>query len=102
VKTCQVRIHGQTYSLGTDMDPEAVRRVADKVDTRMREVAEASPSATPVQVAVLAALDIASEGQGRAEAPPAEVPAAAFEEVESRAAAMIARLESVAPGLLTT
>lgn len=57
----QVEIFGQTYSLRTDADEEHVRRVADLVDAKMREVASGTRSVSTVHVAVLAALDIASE-----------------------------------------
>jgi hypothetical protein len=61
VKACEVNIYGQTYTLHADIDTEEVTRVAKQVDSQMRAVAKASPSASAVQVAVLAALAIASE-----------------------------------------
>jgi len=57
----QVEIFGQTYSLRTDADAEHVRRVADLVDQKMREAAGASRSVSTLQIAVLAAMDLASE-----------------------------------------
>ncbi len=57
----QVEIFGQTYSLRSEADEEHVRQVADLVDSRMCEIASGSRSASALQVAVLAALDIASE-----------------------------------------
>lgn len=57
----QVEIFGQTYALRSDADEDHVRSVADLVDSRMREVASGSRSVSTLQIAVLAALDIASE-----------------------------------------
>lgn len=57
----QVEIFGHTYSLRTDAEEEHVRRVAGLVDAKMREVAAGTRSVSTVHVAVLAALDIASE-----------------------------------------
>ncbi len=57
----QVEIFGQTYVLRADADEEHVRKVADLVDSKMREVAGVTRSVSTLQIAVLAALDIASE-----------------------------------------
>jgi len=57
----EVEIFGQTYSLRADADAEHVKRVAVLLDERMREVASAGRTVSSVQIAVLAALDIASE-----------------------------------------
>lgn len=57
----QVEIFGQKYSLRSEEDAAHVRRVAAFVDGKMREVASGAPSASTLQVAVLAALDVASE-----------------------------------------
>jgi len=56
-----VEIFGQTYPLRTDADAEHVRRVAELVDAKMREAAGASRSVSTLQIAVLAAMDLASE-----------------------------------------
>lgn len=57
----EVEIFGQKYALRADADEEHVRKVADLVDQKMREVATGSRSISTMQIAVLAALDIASE-----------------------------------------
>jgi len=57
----QVEIFGHKYSLRSDEDEAHVKRVAALVDGKMREVASGARSASTLQVAVLAALDIASE-----------------------------------------
>ena len=56
-----VEIFGQNYALRVDADEEHVRKVAELVDLKMREVAAASQSVSTLQIAVLAALDVASE-----------------------------------------
>jgi cell division protein ZapA len=56
-----VEIFGHHYALRADADEEHVRKVADLVDSKMREVADGSRSVSTLQIAVLAALDIASE-----------------------------------------
>lgn len=61
MKVCEVKIFGQTYSLRADIDEGEVRRVAELVDSRMRQVASAVPGASALQVAVLAALDFAGD-----------------------------------------
>lgn len=57
----QVEIFGQAYSLRTDADEQHVRKVADLVDERMREVAAGSKSVSTLHIAVLAAMDLASD-----------------------------------------
>ncbi|GAB4266019.1 MAG: hypothetical protein Kow0092_18710 [Deferrisomatales bacterium] len=57
----QVEIFGQVYSLRADADEDHVRKVAALVDEKMREVAANSRSVSTAQIAVLAALDLASE-----------------------------------------
>ena len=57
----QVEIFGQAYMLRAAADEEHVRKVADLVDSKMREVAAVTRSVSTLQVAVLAALDLASE-----------------------------------------
>ena len=57
----QVEIFGQTYALRSQADEEHVRQVAGLLDLKMREVASGSRSVSTLQIAVLAALDIASD-----------------------------------------
>jgi cell division protein ZapA len=88
----EVEIFGQAYSLRTDAEEEHVRRVADLLDLKMREVASGTRSVSTLQIAVLAALDIASEymhTEARAERLVAEV--------EARADAMARRIASASP-----
>ncbi len=57
----QVEIFGQGYTLRADVEGEHVKRVAELVDRKMREVASAARTVSTLQIAVLAAMDLASE-----------------------------------------
>jgi cell division protein ZapA (FtsZ GTPase activity inhibitor) len=57
----QVYIFNQTYNLRSGSDEEYVRRVARRVDERMRQISSLAPYHDPVKVAVLAALHMADE-----------------------------------------
>ncbi len=93
----QVEIFGQTYSLRSEAEEEHVKQVADLVDSRMREVASGSRSTSVLQIAVLAALDIASEFvQKKAEADRRAV------EVEARIDALARRIASLDPELYSS
>ena len=59
--TVIVKIFGEEYPITSAGDPEHIRRVADFVDSRMREVALISRSKAKEKVAILTALSIASE-----------------------------------------
>ena len=56
----RVEIYDQTYQL-RGSDPHYIGQLAEYVDTKMREVAEATRIADSLKVAVLAALNIADE-----------------------------------------
>ena len=60
-KGVKVEIYDQTYNIGGDLDEAYVAELARYVDTRMREVAEATKMVDSLRVAVLAALAIADE-----------------------------------------
>lgn len=57
----QVEIFGQVYTVRADAEGEHVRRVAELVDRKMREAASAARAVSTLQIAVLAAMDLASE-----------------------------------------
>ena len=87
-----VEIFGQVYALRAEADEEHVRKVAQLVDTKMREAAAGSRSVATLQVAVLAALDLASEClQNRSRVAQWQA------EVEARSATMVARIEDQFP-----
>jgi cell division protein ZapA len=57
-----VQIYSQTYHLSSDeQDPEYIRRAAEYLDGKMRAAAAAAGSRSPLDIAILAALDIAEE-----------------------------------------
>lgn len=60
-KGIKVEIYDQSYTIGGGLDEAYVTDLARYVDTRMREVAEASKTVDSLRVAVLAALAIADE-----------------------------------------
>ncbi len=69
--TVAVEIFGVSYSLREDgtVDAGRLRVLAERVDRKMREVADQAPDLEPNQVAVLAALNLANEaGNGGEEA----------------------------------
>ena len=58
----EVRIYGESYVIrADDADEEYVRRLAEAVDARMRELAGRNPSLSVTRIAVLAALNLADE-----------------------------------------
>ena len=56
-----VTIFGRTYHLRGDEDPQYLQRLAQRVDARMREVAEATGTADTLKVAILASLNLADD-----------------------------------------
>lgn len=56
-----VRIFGDEYPITGENDPKYISRIADLVDSRMKEVARVSRSHARDKVAILAAMSIASE-----------------------------------------
>jgi hypothetical protein len=56
-----VTIFGKTYHLRGDGDPAYLHELAQEVDRRMREVADATGTADTLSVAILAALNIPDE-----------------------------------------
>ncbi len=68
--TVAVEIFGVPYSLREDgaVDADRLRELAEKVDRKMREVADQAPNLEPGQIAVLAALNLANEANGGGEA----------------------------------
>jgi cell division protein ZapA len=69
-----VDIHGQTYAVRSDLDPQYIGELAAALDEKMRAAACELASADPLRIAVLAALNIYDELQRtRAAASGAEV-----------------------------
>lgn len=59
--THTMTVLGSTFTLRSDDDPGHLRRVADYVTAKLEEVQRAMPTASPLNVAVLSALNIADE-----------------------------------------
>lgn len=57
----QVQIGGRSYTLRGNRNPDAVRRLAGFVDERMNEIADRTGTADTTRLAILAALNIASD-----------------------------------------
>lgn len=56
-----VNIFGDEYPITAATDPEYISRVADLVDSRMKEIAKGSRSQARDKLAILTALSFASE-----------------------------------------
>jgi cell division protein ZapA len=61
IKTIDVEIYGQRYSIRGDADDAYIRRLAHFVDDHMRRLAEGMKTATPSKLAVLAAINLAHQ-----------------------------------------
>lgn len=57
----QVKVYGKSYNLKSDTSSEDLDRVASYVDAKMRELGSGKGKASTVDLAVLAALNIAQE-----------------------------------------
>jgi cell division protein ZapA len=60
-KPVKVEIYDQSYLIGGDLEEAYVKKLAEYLDTKMREVAEATRTVDSLKVAVLSALAIADE-----------------------------------------
>jgi cell division protein ZapA len=56
-----VEIFGKVYTVRGDKDPEYVRRVAEFVDRKMREISQVTETVSTSRIAILASLNIADE-----------------------------------------
>jgi cell division protein ZapA len=59
--TIRVEIYNQTYNIRSDGDSEYLTKLADFVDSRMREISSGTLTVDSLKVAILAALHIADE-----------------------------------------
>src|SRR6266513_5284237 len=59
--TVRVEIYNQTYNIRSDGDTEYISRLAEFVDSRMREISSGTLTVDSLKVAILAALHIADE-----------------------------------------
>jgi len=62
-RTIQIEIYDQKYSLvlKTHVEESEVRKLADEVDIRMRDIAAGANTADSLKVAILTALHLAQE-----------------------------------------
>ncbi|MDT8396737.1 MAG: cell division protein ZapA [bacterium] len=56
-----VEIFGKVYTVRGDKDPDYVRRVAEFVDRKMREISQVTDTVSTSRIAILASLNIADE-----------------------------------------
>jgi len=57
----RVDIFGSTYTIRGDASPDYIKSLAEYVDRKMNEVSDSTGSSNQVQLAILAALNIADE-----------------------------------------
>ncbi len=60
-QSIRVEIYNQTYSIRSDGDNEYILRLAEYVDSKMREISSGTLTVDSLKVAILAALHIADE-----------------------------------------
>lgn len=60
-RVVHVEIHGQRYSIRSELDPQYVSELSAYVDEKMRASARELASTDPVRIAVIAALNVADE-----------------------------------------
>ena len=60
-QSIRVEIYNQTYNIRSDGDSEYLTKLADFVDSRMREISSGTLTVDSLKVAILAALHIADE-----------------------------------------
>ncbi len=60
-QTIRVEIYNQTYSIRSDGDNDYIRRLAEYVDGKMREISSGTLTVDSLKVAILAALHVADE-----------------------------------------
>ena len=84
----RVSIFGNTYNIQGDADPAYIDSLAAYLNAKMNEVNDSMPSASAMQVAILAALNIADEYfQLR------DIQSAVTNDIETRTNALISMLE---------
>ena len=60
-RSFEVEIFGHRYTLKSEFSKEQVKRVAEYVDGKMKEVAEGTKSVDSLHIAILTALNIAQD-----------------------------------------
>jgi len=85
-----VNIFGQEYAIAGHSDPSSISRVADYVDSRMKEIAAGGQMESAERVAILTAMSLASELREKSEQLDE-----LRREVDDRADAALSRLDRV-------
>ena len=80
---------GSTFTLRSDDEPGHLRLVADYVTAKLEEVQRAIPTASPLKIAVLSALNIADEllkerVSGRSVTPPSDTESREIQAITDR------------------
>ena len=93
--TVVVEIFGVSYTLREDgaTDAERIRELARRVDRKMREVADHSPSLDAERIAILAAVNLANESSSSSE-DREEVEDGRFVEMVERVSSLTSELEA--------
>lgn len=60
-RVVHIDIHGQRYSVRSELDPQYVGELAAYLDSRMQMAARELSSSDPLRIAVIAALNLADE-----------------------------------------
>lgn len=60
-QSTRVAIYNQTYNIRSDGDNEYIQKLAEYVDSKMREISSGTMTVDSLKVAILAALHIADE-----------------------------------------
>ncbi|MBI5026630.1 MAG: cell division protein ZapA [Nitrospirae bacterium] len=61
IRSIEVQILGQSYSIKGDADEAYIKALAQFVDEKLKEVYRASPSVNPLKASIMASLNIADE-----------------------------------------
>jgi cell division protein ZapA len=61
MKSVDVQILGQSYSIKTDQDAEYIKRLAQYVDEKLKEIYSVAPNINQTKASIMVALGIADE-----------------------------------------
>lgn len=61
MKSIEVQILGQNYSIKTDEDEAYIKELASYVDAKLKEIYTAAPNANHIKAAIMASFGIADE-----------------------------------------
>ncbi|UCF87276.1 MAG: cell division protein ZapA [Nitrospiraceae bacterium] len=61
MQSVEVQILGQSYSVKTDQDAEHIKKIAQYVDGKLREIYSTAPNVNQTKASIMVALGIADE-----------------------------------------